>query len=450
MCELFFEDFKQLPGVRFVHCDILLKENPSLPEVSTDSRTLAAGQVFWVLKGERFDGHDFVPVAAQKGALCAVVERRIENLADFPQVVVPDALKALQQLAALKRSRFKGVVLGLTGSNGKTTTKEMIAHILSQKYQVHKTRGNLNNHIGCPLTLLQLRSEHRFAVVEMGTNHPGEIAALAEIVKPDAALITNIGPAHIEFFKTLEAVAKEKLSLFEALGSGQTAFVNVDDPFLRAWQKSGVERLTFGFDFPAKVRGEQIEISEAGFPRFYLNGKTLVQLSVPGVHNARNALSAAAVALHFGFSEDEIAAALQDYTAFDKRMQVIEINGLRVINDAYNANPQSFKAAFETLSRMARPAGLFLVMGDMFELGESAGEWHKQILEQALQLNPTAVLLMGAAFEKAANQVGDSRVQVFKSHRVLGETLKKSAQPGALIFVKGSRGMEMEKILEFI
>jgi UDP-N-acetylmuramoyl-tripeptide--D-alanyl-D-alanine ligase len=450
MPDLRFSDFKKLDGVRFERCEDLLEINPVLGPINTDSRTIREGEIFWVLKGERFDAHDFVPMAAEKGAAFAVVEHTVQAPAEFPMVVVPDSLKALQQLAAIKRQRFKHPVIALTGSNGKTTTKEMIAHVLSAKWKVHKTEGNLNNHIGCPLTLLRLKPWHQVAVIEMGSNHPGEIAALAQIVQPDWALVTNIGPAHLEHFGSLENVAREKLSLFENMRPETMIFVNADDPLIRPYARKDVRRVTYGFENPADIRGEILRVERDGTCVFRLNRQVEIHLAVPGVHNAYNALAAAAVALFSGMSETEIKEALESYHSFDKRMQQTEINGVRVINDTYNANPRSMEAAFETLSRMERGAGLFLALGDMLELGRESDRLHGWVLEKALQLAPDGIFVIGEAFARAAEVLNRPEIEVFDAHQALAEALKKRLKPGALLFLKGSRSMQMEKILEFL
>jgi len=450
VCELRFKDLQLLDGVRFVNCQKLLATNPVLSRINTDSRTLKPGEIFWALKGDRFDGHDFVQPAAQNGARFAVVNYAVQTREPFPQVVVPDTLKALQQLAKIKRSKFKGTVVGLTGSNGKTTTKEMIAHVLSSKQKVHKTVGNLNNHIGCPLTLLELQPEHRTAVIELGTNHPGEIALLTEITDPDLALVTNVGPAHLEFFGTLDEVAREKISLFDGLSDGKTVFINLNDPYLKKYRREGLKKVTFAFDEKADVTGKILRVERNGNCVFRLNDKVDIYLRTPGVHNAYNALSAAAVALFLGMNENEIKDALESYSAFEKRMQVQEYNGIRIINDAYNANPESVKAAFETLKQMERSDGLLLVLGDMFELGEESLHWHEAALKGALSLNPDFIYVMGKFMEQAAEKIGKDKIAVFESHEHLARALKEKMRPGSLVFIKGSRGMRMEKVLEYI
>ncbi len=450
MSELCFNDFKKLSGVRFAHCEKLFAENPYLRRIKTDSRQIQRNDVFWVLIGEHFDAHQFVPAVSLSGALCAVVQKEVETEHPFPQIIVPNTLSALQQFAQLNRQKFKGTLIALTGSNGKTTTKEMIAHLLQKQWHVHKTQGNFNNHIGCPLTLLQLDNSFDFAVVELGTNHPGEMSLLSKITRADAALITNIGPAHLEFFKTLDGVATEKLALFEQMKEGKVIFVNGDDPYLINFHRDDLHRVTFGLSKEWDVYGQIKQADALGNFTFVLNDGVEVHLQVPGKHNVLNAIAASAVALHFGLSEKEIAERLETFTPFEKRMQMEQRNGIRIINDAYNANPQSMKMAFQTLVQMEHNNGLILVLGDMFELGEQAFALHKEVLTEAVQLQPEAILVMGPMMCKAAQALKLEPIHCFETHQQLAQALKKHLRADSLLFIKGSRGMEMEKILEFI
>ncbi len=450
MLELRFSDLKELTGVRFEHCEALIESDPVLGNINTDSRSIRSGEIFWVLRGERFDAHVFVKDAFAKGAVFAVVEKAEESVAEKPLVVVPDSLRALQELAALKRRRFTKPVIGLTGSNGKTTTKEMIAHLLSARWKVHKNEGNLNNHIGLPLTLLRLKPWHQVAVVEMGSNHPGEIARLAEIAQPDWALITNIGPAHLGNFNSLEAIAKEKLSLFESLPEGKMIFVNANDEILKDYKRAGLKRVTFGFDVKADISGKILNLDKNGYCTFRLNDAVDIKLNVPGLHNAFNALAAASVALFSGIDPQQIKESLESYRAYDQRMQMIEKNGIRILNDAYNANPESMKAAFATLQRMSVAGNLYLALGDMLELGEQSFKMHRQILTDALNLKPKSIFLFGEQMKEAAGDLNDPRLQVFDDHRSLAAALKSQLKSGDLLFIKGSRGAQMEKILEYL
>lgn len=451
MPELTLQDFHRLTGAAFLNLERTGLQGP-IRAISTDTRALKKGEVFWALIGERFDGHNFVAQAVEKGArFCVVQKNRLTGLdtENLPLVVVPDTLQSLQELAKIYRGKFSGTVIALTGSNGKTTTKEMIAHILSQKLKVHKTQGNLNNHIGCPLTLLQLDAAHQVSVVELGSNHPGEIARLAEITQPDQALVTNIGEAHLEFFRNRETVAKEKLSLFDALPETGIIYQNVDDPFISGYAAGSRRTLTYGLNQTAQVHAQVEGVNDEGCATFILNGRTRIALTVPGLHQVRNALAASAVALQFGFSEQEIKQALETYTAPDKRMQTVRVNGVTFLNDAYNANPVSMQAAFETIAGMKRMGRLFLVLGDMLELGEAGPERHRQTLQQALDLNPEKVLVLGKEMSRAAQQVHHPQIEAYADHAALFRVLRPLLNPGDLVLLKGSRGIQLEKILSF-
>jgi len=452
MLSLTVADFKRLSGAQ-PHGFNGLPDDTPVAAVNIDSRTLQPGQVFWALIGERFDGHSFIPAAFDKNALFCVAQKdHAQTIEQAPGalLLLPDVLKGLQELAANHRRKFSAPLLALTGSNGKTGTKEMIAHILERRMRVLKTEGNLNNHIGCPLTLLRLNDEHQAAVVELGTNHPGEIPLLAQIAAPTQALVTNIGEAHLEFFKDKETVAKEKLSLFKALPKDGLIFRNADDPFIAAWSGALRKTISYGFEQRAQVQGRLKGLDDSGCAIFELNGRQQIHLRVPGVHQAQNALAAAAVALHFGFSEAEINEALQDYRAVRQRMEVLDICGITVINDAYNANPASMKAAFETLQHMRLKGQLFLVLGDMLELGEQSRQWHKTVLQQALRLQPRAVFLIGREMEQAAEGLPASNVRHFRQHRQLTDALTEQAAKGDTIFLKGSRGLQLEKVLDYL
>ncbi len=440
------EEFKRLKIVQFRNVE--LNNGDKINGVSTDSRRIEQGEVFWVLSGDRFDGHDYVEQVQDKALFSVIASDQAHRFKDtsFGLALVPDTLKALQELARLHRSRFDIPLLALTGSNGKTTVKEMISTVLKTKLNVHKTAGNLNNHIGCPLTLLKLAEEYQAAVIELGSNHPGEIKTLADIAQPTQALITNVGAAHLEFFKTTETVAKEKLSLFDALPSDGLIYRNLDDPFIRKYDCGGRTTVSFSLKEKADAQGKLLEIDSKGRARFILNGSTEIRLQVPGAHNALNALAAAAVGLQFGLLRAEIKEALEAFTSTDKRMQVIEKSGVTFLNDGYNANPDSTAAALSALNEMTVSGKRYIILGDMLELGGESGEWHRKIIEQALELNPAGLFLFGSEMRQAAGQTGGA--WVFDTHHAIAAELKKRLHPGDLVLLKGSRSMQMEKILE--
>ena len=450
MLEICLDDFKKLSGMALQNFSKSANHNQKLiAGISTDSRTIKTGEVFWVLSGDNFDGHDFVKKVQSKKPLFSVIASkqlsRFEKN-DFALLAVPDTLKALQELAGLQRKKFNIPLLALTGSNGKTTTKEMIFTLLKSRLNVHKTEGNLNNHIGCPLTLLLLNQKHQAAIIEMGTNHSGEIETLAEITLPNQAMVTNVGAAHLEFFKNKETVAREKLSLFDKLPQNAIIYQNLDDPFIREYDLRGRQGVTYSLEQKADVQGKLLEVDAKGRGLFSLNGMTKVQLQAPGIHNVYNAVAAAAVGLQFGLTESEIRDALEAYASTKQRMQVVEKQGITFLNDAYNANPDSTSAALQALAKMKITGKFFIILGDMMELGSQSRQLHQQVVRQALQLNPAGVMVFGSEMQAA---VADYlNVQVFESHQEIVQCLKEKAKAGDLVLLKGSRAMRMEQVLE--
>ena len=449
------DDFQKIKGVQFTHFDRIRQSLSAPVNINTDSRTIKKGEIFWALRGDNFDGQLFVKDVASKGALFAVVQLDFidgEVPAQFPLLRVPDTLSALQELAALHRRRFTIPLIGVTGSNGKTTLKEMIAHTLAQRFKVHKTEGNYNNHIGCPLTLLKLNQQHEVAVVEMGTNHPGEINMLTRIGAPTQAIITNIGGAHLENFITVAAIAKEKLTLFDAIPEDGVIYKNLDDPYIAAYQREQVFSIGYSLEKEAQVKGRIVSFDEQGCGRFALNNSTEIQLKTGGLHNIKNALAAAAVGGHFGLDDREIREALESYLPFSKRMQTMFWHGVTFINDAYNANPDSMKAAFQTLQSMRISGRLFLVLGDMFELGPAGVEMHRDVLQEALHLNPQRIMVMGqlmAAARSQVNSVSIGKIQYYDDYALLAKDLQSCLKSGDCVLIKGSRGMTMEKVFDY-
>ncbi len=448
MSDIRLADFQALSGVEWIRFEAI--DQDTVQRVNTDSRTLKSGEVFWALVGERFDAHTFLKEAeAFRPKFMVVQKDRASYFSGLqtPLAVVPDTLKALQELAARHRTRFDIPLLGLTGSNGKTTTKEMIAHLLSAKWKVLRTAGNFNNHIGLPLTLLRLGREHEAAVIEMGSNHPGEIALLTDIAKPDRALVTNVGAAHLEFFATKENVAKEKLSLFDGLSSGARIYQNKDDAFVSRYQKDGLKAVTYAAEHPAQVEAKLSTVDSAGRAVFILNHSVEIHLQLPGVHNVQNALAAAAVALDFGLSEAEIKSGLESFTSADKRMQTLQLNRVTFINDSYNSNPDSAMAALQAVEKIESAGRRWICLGDMLELGEAGAQEHQRIVRQALSVPQATVMLLGEAM-RAARDANPS-AHWFKNHGELAQALSASLQPGDLVLLKGSRGMKMETILDY-
>ncbi|MEJ2053897.1 MAG: UDP-N-acetylmuramoyl-tripeptide--D-alanyl-D-alanine ligase [Calditrichaceae bacterium] len=454
MLSIGYTDFSGIPSVQFRNFEKINREFTSVPGISTDSRAIEAGEVFWALKGENFDAHDFIDKAFERSAMFAVVaedeKNKYENKS-YPVAMVKDTLTALQQLGTKQRRKYRIPVIAVTGSNGKTTVKEMIAHVLRQKLNVHKTEGNFNNHIGCPLTLLQLNETHQAAVIEIGTNHTGEIKALADIALPDQAVITDISGAHLEFFESVETVAGEKLSLFDSIPAGGIIYRNLDNPFLEQYERTDINIISYSMWRDADVHGKLIKLDETGCPEFVLNGKERIQLKIAGIHNIKNALAAAAVARQLGLSDRDIKQGLESFEAYSKRMQVIKEHGVIFINDAYNANPSSMTAAFNTVSAMRQKGKIYLVLGDMFELGKHAHALHRDVLMNALGINPDLVCTMGNYMSEAAASINGhsrDRIATFESHEKLAGYLANHLAQDDIVLIKGSRGMAMEKVIE--
>lgn len=450
---LTFNDLKALRPTRMIHPEAL--ETRMFTGISTDSRTLSPGEVFVALSGEQFDGHAFVHQARERGAAAALVERPVADSSDLPLVVVSNTLAALRRLAHNHRRKFKIPVIAIGGSNGKTTTKEMVAAILRTNGNILSTAGNLNNHIGVPLTLLRLRSEHEAAVVEIGTNHPGEIASLLKVVEPTHGLITNIGHEHLEFFGSLRGVAREEGALFRWLAGRGVAFLNADDPETLRLGKGVRRKVTFGFSKGLDVSGSALQFDAHGCPAFRCGGKKVarsfpVRLAVPGAHTAANALAAVAVGVAFKVPSRRIQRALEHFQAPSKRMEVLSIAGITVFNDTYNANPDSVIAGLKTLAGAAVSGKRIAVLADMKELGAAGPAEHARIGALLSGLGIEYLLTYG----DVARHYHDSAQVMFAVHydqkNVLAEYLAELLTPGDAVLIKGSRGMVMEDIVSFL
>lgn len=428
----------------------LAGENCRFDTVSTDTRTLERGALFVALQGPNFDGHEFVAAAAEKGAAAALVERQVP--VDLPQVIVADPLAALSAYAREWRRQFNIPVVGVTGSNGKTTTKELIGAILSRLGPCLVTRGSLNNHIGVPLTLLKLDAAHRYAVIEMGANHPGEIAHLAGLAQPTIGIVTNAGAAHLEGFGSLQGVATSKGEMFLALPADGVAVINADDKYAEQWRehRSCERTVSFGFEQPADFMAHKVQTGSdtGGFAiRFELvtpAGTQPATLALAGLHNLRNALGAAAVAHAAGASIDEIVSGLAAMRAVAGRLEFKSaINGALVIDDSYNANPSSLKAGLDALRGFG--ATRWLVLGDMAELGDSADELHAEVGRYAKQAGIDRMLAIGARSRYAVEAFGGG-AQWFADVDALISEARSTLAPGVVVLIKGSRANRLERV----
>jgi UDP-N-acetylmuramoyl-tripeptide--D-alanyl-D-alanine ligase len=427
--------------------------------VSTDSRAIEPGQLFVALEGPNFDGHDFVESALADGAAGALVRKGFKLAAkpDACLIQVDDTTRALGDLAGSWRREHSALVAAITGSNGKTTTKEMLAAIMSQRHRVLKTQGNLNNHIGLPLTLLKLSAEHTACVVEMGMNAPGEIARLTEIAEPEVGVITNVGPAHLGMLGSMEAIAAAKAELLQGLTNASTALVNMSDPMLAPYAgKLDCNVLTFGLDTKAEVRGSEVSAqgSKVAFNLDLPTGSPLrVVLAAPGRHNVMNALAAAATAWALGQGAEAIKAGLEAFTPVKGRLQMTRsFWGFTVLDDTYNANPASLAAGLNTLKELAGSRRKALILGDMRELGPTAPQLHEEAGRLAAELGCQVVLALGeraAQVEAGARAAGlnDNSAQAFDDFETLVWAARDVLQEDDVVLIKGSRSARMERVV---
>jgi UDP-N-acetylmuramoyl-tripeptide--D-alanyl-D-alanine ligase len=416
-----------------------------------DTRALERGMLFVPLPGSRTDGHAFLDEAFARGAgaaLCArSVHPRIAQLPLGPLVLVDDVTAAFQRLSTKLRELWPGWLLAVTGSAGKTTTKELVAAALATTGAVLKTEGNLNNHWGVPLTLLGLRAEHRAAVVEMGMNHAGEIAALAAIAKPDACVVTNAGSAHLENLGSRDAIAREKASLAWALKKGAPAFIGADSPRLvEAVKGSPAHVITYGLAKGAEVRPSRVEDRGDAGSRFEVAGFPPVELQLIGLHQVSNALAALAVARHLKLDPAAVAAALGAHRPLKGRMQAKHAAGATLLLDHYNANPDSMRAALATLAGWPRAARRIAVLGDMRELGGTAAALHREVGGHVRDAELWAVGAHAADYAEGARAAGVPH-RIFADKPAVAEALRDVLGPGVVVLFKASRGAALEDVL---
>ena len=416
--------------------------------VTTDSRKCAPGLMFFGLKGERFDGNDFVGGALEQGCPYAVMDNKDKyDPADSRMILVPDVLKALQQLAAYHRQQSGTPVIGITGTNGKTTTKELTNAVMGTTYKVLCTQGNLNNSIGVPLTVLGLKPEHDYAIVEMGASHPGDIRELVEVSQPDCGLITNVGKAHLLGFGSFEGVKRTKGELYDWLREhGGTAFVNRDNEHLMQ-MSAGLPLIEYGK--PGHdgllVEGEVLECNPFVKFRWRSRGGIWhnVQTHLIGAYNVDNALAAITVGLHFGVSEQDASDAVAGYVPQNNRSQLTETGRNHLVVDAYNANPTSMAAALENFSMM-KAQDKMLILGDMRELGEVSQVEHKHVVEELQKYGFTQAWLVGSEFAKAAQGSG---FRLFPDVEAVNSALENEPVDGKTILIKGSNSIGLTKTI---
>jgi UDP-N-acetylmuramoyl-tripeptide--D-alanyl-D-alanine ligase len=422
---------------------------------SIDSRSVGPGQLFFAVKGERLDGHDFVEQALENGAVAAVVRR--DQLGRYPVkaalLAVEDTLVALQTLATAVRKLWGKPLIAVTGSAGKTTTKDAIAHVLSTRFRVLKSEGNFNNHFGLPLMLLKLEPEYDLAVIEMGMSNAGEIRALAKIAQPNIGVVTNVAAVHLEFFDSLAGIARAKYELIESLPAGAIAVLNADDEYVSQFGRDFKGKVVmYGTRGTADVRAEEIQSKGPDGSQFdvVIGGvRERAKLALVGEHNVLNALAAVAVGLERGLKPSEAVAALATLSPADKRGQVLQVGNITVINDCYNSNPKALEAMVDALATMAAKRRI-VVAGEMLELGPAGEEMHRLAGLHVAQKGIDVLLGvrgLAQAMVEAAGQAG-TRAEFVASSEEAGEWLAREARDGDVVLLKASRGVKLEKVLD--
>jgi UDP-N-acetylmuramoyl-tripeptide--D-alanyl-D-alanine ligase len=419
--------------------------------LSIDTRTLVNGDIYLAIKGEQFDGHDFIAQAQQQGAGAMIVSKKVDT--DLPQLIVKDTRIALAELAGALRNKLQLKVCAITGSNGKTTVKEMIATILAVNSQVLFTQGNFNNDIGVPLTLLRLNQQHQYAVIEMGANHRGEIAYTSHYAKPDVSVITNVGPAHIEGFGSIEGVANAKAEIIQSLTDAGVAILNADDPFYSLWQELAGKRkvLSFGLSPAADISAENIITQEQDqqfktcFDLVAEGNSVPVELTLAGEHNVKNALAASAACLALGIGLEQIQTGLQNVKAVNGRLQLFtSAAGIKLINDTYNANPASLTVALEVLKQC--PGEKWLALGEFGELGADSESIHSEMGREIKKAGVQRLFATGSMAENTVQAFGTG-ADYYAAQDDLIKSVKEQITPEQTLLVKGSRAQKMEVVV---
>ena len=449
------EDIFNLPTAVIYNPDIF----KSINHVSIDSRNINKNTLFIAIKGERFDGHDFIDEVVKKGAAAVIINaksfREIKDL-DFPVITVKDTTIALGDIAKLWRSKLKAKVIGITGSAGKTTTKEILATLLSEKFKVNKTIANNNNHIGVPLTVLSTNEKHNVLVAELGTNHFGEILYTSSIVSPDLALITNIGDSHLEYLKNRKGVFTEKSALLkETIKCDGKVFINNDDKILKEFGKSVKNKITYALHEKADYKATIKSYDKLARPQIEIKSKKNIfeaTLPISGEKNVLNFTAAYAIASELGLSNSQIQKAVKKIKSYNKRLEIKNLKKFTLINDTYNANPDSMKSSIDILNKIESRKRKIAVLGDMFELGSESKAKHLDLANFINKTKVDEVYSIGKMM-KLMNQKLNGKTKIhqhFAERESLKNFLKKLEIKNSVVLVKGSRGMKMEEYVSII
>ena len=427
----------------------------SFTGVTIDSRAVKKGNIFIAIVGVNRDGHDFIDEAVKKGAAAVIISKKITVPSGIWVICVKDTTKALGALAAAHRLRFNYPVIAITGSAGKTSSKELIFAVLSRRYRVLKSKGSFNNHWGVPLTLLNMNDKYQATILELGTNHPGEIGYLTRMTRPDIVVLTNVGPCHLEGLKTVDDVYREKKSIIDGLPVNGTVIFNQDDPYLKRLKRLGKKQLySYGLKGQADFAADYIRINKNGTLNFILNKRYPVKLRTPVRENVSNALSAVACGRKLNVPFDDIVKGLGRCSFKQQRQQIERVGGLIIINDSYNANPVSFRSALTTLKNFPVKGRRIAVCADMLELGKDAVRLHEELADVLSAGGVDIILSLGPMMKHFVRKVRrfcpDIKTCCFDDIRQLNTMLVKTAAEGDVILVKGSRGMRTEGCVDFL
>ena len=449
------EDFFEIPTAEIFNPD----EIKPIRRITIDSREVEKGSLFIAIKGNRFDGHSFVRSAVQNGASMLLInKKRISEFddIDLPIITVKNTTKALGEIAGLWRKKLKAKIIGITGSNGKTSTKDMLATLLNEKFKVNKTEKNNNNHIGVPITLLASNEKHDVLVAELGTNHFGEIAYSAEILQPDLALITNIGNSHLEYLKSRKGVLKEKIALFDETENNKgKIFINFDDPLLKNLRKKYNNCTVFGFKKNVGVKGKILNYTDDGRPVVeikYRNKKMINTLPLYGEQSANNYLAATSVALSLGLTNEQIKRGTGKIKSTEGRLNVKRCNNFLMIDDTYNASPDSTRAAIELVARIKTYERKVLILGDMFELGKNKIKLHRDLSSVIKKSGIDELYTIGTGMKALHAKLSNNILikKHFRTRKSLQKFISNYDPKNTVILVKGSRGMRMEEFANAI